>query len=240
MKKLAATATVAALSFMATSAQADWSGFYVTGHVDAGWGKADWAGFDGAEGGGEGSIEARSLPAPTGYANTTLFGDSDRDSGWGGGVGLGYNFQFDSIVLGAVVDWTWLDIGDSRNFTGCCGPNSVSSDISNVGTVRGVFGVAAGRVMPYVTAGWAWGDVNHTFRSSAGNGHRIDLGSDDGWTAGGGINVAIAENTALSLEVLYVDFGENSGYSSDTFPSEAAAAVESHATIARLGIIIRL
>jgi outer membrane immunogenic protein len=242
MHKLAATATVAALSLVSTAAgAADWSGFYVTGHVDAAWGKADWAGFDGAEGGGEGAVEAARLPAPVGYLNTTLFHDDEKDTGWGGGVGFGYNFQFDNVVLGAVVDWTWLDVGDSRSFTGCCGTNHASSDLSNIGTLRGILGVAMeDKVMPYVTAGWAWGDVNHQFRSAAGFGHRINLDASDGWTAGGGINVAIGENTALNLEVLYVDFGDASGHRSDTWPSEAAASVESHATIARIGVIFRL
>jgi outer membrane immunogenic protein len=240
MHKLAASATVAALTLMSSAASADWSGFYVAGHVDAGWGKADWAGFDGAEGGGEGSVAAASLPAPVGYANTTLFSGDEKDSGWGAGVGIGYNFQFDNIVLGAVLDWTWVDIGDSRTFAGCCGPDRISSDISNVGTLRAVLGIAMENVMPYVTGGWAWGDVNHTFRSSAGNGHSLNLDSSDGWTLGGGINVAIAENTALNLEVLYVDFGESSRHRSDSFPSEAAARVESHATIARIGVLFRL
>jgi outer membrane immunogenic protein len=103
-----------------------------------------------------------------------------------------------------------------------------------------VLGIAMERVMPYVTGGWAWGDVNHQFRSSAGNGHRINLDASDGWTLGGGINVAIGENTALNLEVLYVDFGESSRHRSDSFPSEAAASVESHATIARIGVLFRL
>ena len=241
MNKLAATATVAALTLMSTAATAaNWSGFYVAGHVDAGWGKADWNGFDGAEGGGEGSVEAAKLPAPVGYANTAFFSGDEKDTGWGAGVGLGYNFQFDNIVLGGIVDWTWVDIGDSRTFAGCCGPDRISSDISNIGTVRAVFGIAMERVMPYVTGGWAWGDVNHEFRSSAGNGHRLNLDASDGWTLGGGINFAIGDNTALNLEVLYVDFGESSRHRSDGFPSEAAAAVESHATIARVGLLIRL
>jgi outer membrane immunogenic protein len=118
--------------------------------------------------------------------------------------------------------------------------NRISSEISNVGTLRGVVGIAMERVMPYVTGGWAWGDVNHNFRSVAGNGHNINLGSDDGWVFGGGLNVAIGENTALNFEVLYVDFGEASGHRSDTFPSEAAARVESHATIARIGVLFRI
>jgi outer membrane immunogenic protein len=242
MHKLAATATVAALSLVTTAASAaDWSGFYVTGHVDAGWGKADWAGFDGAEGGGEGSVESARLPTPVGYANTTFFADDDKDNGWGAGVGIGYNFQFDNVIVGAVVDWTWLDVGESRAFTGCCGTDRISSELSNIGTVRGVLGFAMeDRVMPYVTAGWAWADVNHQFRSAAGNGHRISLDASDGWTAGGGINVAIGANTALNLEVLWVDFGDASGHHSDGFPSEAAAAVESDATIARIGVIFRL
>lgn len=251
MHKLAATATVAALTLVSVGARAaDWSGFYVAGHVDAGWGKADWSGFDGAEGGGEGSVSEARLPAPIGYPNTDFFSADEKDTGWGGGVGIGYNFQFDNIVLGAVVDWTWLDVGDSKTFAGCCSigsgtssvgdTNRLSSDISNIGTARAVLGVAMETVMPYITGGWAWGDVNHEFRSVAGNGHRINMDASDGWTFGGGINVAIGPNTALNVEVLYVDFGEASGYRADTFPSEAAAAVDSRATIARIGVMFRL
>ncbi len=242
MQKFALTATAAALSLAtsAASAAGDWSGFYATGHFDVGWGSADWSGFDGAEGGGEGaSIAAKSLPDPVGFLNTTFFKGDGDDTGWGAGVGLGYNFQFDNVVLGGIVDWTWLDVGDSKRFDGCCGVDRISSDISDIGTFRGVLGFAGERVMPYVTGGWAWGDVSHQFRSVAGNGHRINLDSSDGWTAGGGINFMVGERTAVNVEVLYVDLGENSGHHSDTFPSEAAASVDSHATIARAGIVFR-
>ncbi len=242
MHKFALTATAAALSLASSAAMAgaDWSGFYVTGHVDVGWGSADWNGFDGAEGGEGASLAAQSsLPAPVGYANTTFFKSNGDDTGWGAGIGLGYNFQTDNVVIGGIVDWTWLDVGDSRRFAGCCGTDRISSDLSDIGTLRGVLGFAGDRVMPYITGGWAWGDINHTFRSVAGGGHRINLDSSDGWTAGGGLNFMVGERTALNVEVLYVDFGDASGHRSDTFPSEAAATVDSHATIARLGIVFK-
>lgn len=243
MHKFALGATAAALSLAASAAHAagDWSGFYATGHVDVGWGSADWAGFDGAEGGEGATSAAARLPAPIGFLNTTHFKGDESDTGWGAGIGLGYNFQFDNsnVVLGGIVDWTWLDVGKSRTFEGCCGTDRISSDVSDIGTVRGILGFAGDRVMPYVTGGWAWGDINHQFRSVAGNGHRINLDASDGWTAGGGINVAIGARTALNLEVLYVDFSDSSGHRTDTFPSEAAATVSSHATIARLGVMFR-
>ncbi len=179
------------------------------------------------------------MPTPVGYDNTTFFSGDDKDNGWGGGVGLGYNFQFDNVVLGGILDWTWLDVGKTRHFTGCCGPDSVTSDLSSVGTLRAVLGFAGERFMPYVTAGWAWGDANHTFNSSAGNGHRISLDSSDGWAWGGGLNFMVGERTAINVELLYVDLGDDAGHHADDWPSEAAARVKSHATIGRVGVVFR-
>lgn len=231
MHKLVASATVAALSLVssAAGAEGDWSGFHVDGHLDAGWLTSHWSGFDGAEGGGEGALAAQ-------FLNTVTFHADNHDTGWGGGVGVGYNFQTDNLVLGVIGDWTWLNASDTQTFAGPVGPDTVSTHINSVGTLRGVVGFAMDNVMPYATGGWAWGNVNRRFVSADGLSANLDASS--GWTAGGGLNIALGPQTAINLEVLYVNFGSASKTVS-TLTTEAKVNVSTHMTIARVGVDFR-
>ncbi len=252
MHKFAFTASVAALSLAASAAHAtgDWAGFHVDGHVDVGWMTSNWHGFDGAEG--------FFPPPPSGVTalaepsfideEVVRFHVKNEDTGWGGGVGLGYNWQFDNVVLGAIVDWTWLHASDSKTFEGAEGGSvRLSTDINSVGTLRAILGFAGDKVMPYVTAGWAWGDVNRHLRSIHpppwDDGISFALDADGGWTAGGGVSFAVGPNTNINAEVLYIDFGSDSKHvvhpHTDGLGIEDAARVTTHMTLARLGVQFR-
>ena len=247
MQKFAVTASVAVLGLATTGlsstsalAGGDWSGFHVDGHVDAGWMRSNWSGFDGAEGFGSGSAVSRTAEPSLSNEDVVRFRAHNRDTGWGGGVGIGYNWQFDNVVLGAIADWTWLDASDSKSFEGAEGGTvTVSTDVHSVGTVRGILGFAGDRVMPYVTAGWAWGSVDRKFRADHedfwGDSIRFNLDANDGWTAGGGIAFRVGENTSINAEVLYVDFGSDSKHVVHTH-IEDFAKVTTHMTLARIGL----
>ena len=69
-------------------------------------------------------------------------------------------------------------------------------------TVRGRLGYAAGRFMPYVTGGAAFGNIKTNIAG---------IGTADqtraGWTAGGGVEAKIAGPWSAKVEYLYVDLG---------------------------------
>jgi outer membrane immunogenic protein len=70
------------------------------------------------------------------------FGDGAFDDGFIVGGQLGVNWQFNSFVLGAEGDGSFVDWGDT----------------DAVGTVRLRGGIALDRFLPYVTGGAAFGD----------------------------------------------------------------------------------
>ncbi len=66
-------------------------------------------------------------------------------------------------------------------------------------------GYAAGRFMPYLAGGVAFGQVKNSIRL---NDDRWDSSRTlTGWTIGGGVDYAATDNIVLRLEYRYTDFG---------------------------------
>jgi outer membrane immunogenic protein len=107
------------------------------------------------------------------------------------------------VVLGVEGDIDWADINGTTN-TGCTSATFASCKTSDdwLGTIRGRLGYAAGRFMPYITGGAAFGDIKASGPGLAG----VD-NTNVGWTAGGGIEFAIAGHWTAKAEYLYVDLG---------------------------------
>src|SRR5262249_31751623 len=70
------------------------------------------------------------------------------------------------------------------------------------GTVRGRAGYAFGRVMPYVTGGLAFGDIEANVTALPGVSD-----TNVGWTIGGGVEGSIFANWTGKIEYLYADLG---------------------------------
>lgn len=114
--------------------------------------------------------------------------------GWFAGGQVGYNYQFgNNIVAGIEADLMGGDIGASAG--------GLSSTLDTFGTVRGRLGYAFGRVLPYVTGGFAWGNNSIDYLGlSQSNTHT-------GWTAGAGIEYALTDHWTAKTEYLYTDLG---------------------------------
>ena len=80
----------------------------------------------------------------------------------------------------------------------------IGCEIKNnwLGTARGRIGYAWDRVMPYVTGGAAFGDIEANQLGLAGV-HDTKVG----WTVGGGVEAALAGNWTAKVEYLHVDLG---------------------------------
>ena len=124
-------------------------------------------------------------------------GSFDTSGGLVGGT-LGYNYQMGQAVFGIEgdIDASWIK-GDTA-----CGGLSCEVKNSWLGTVRGRLGYAAGRFMPYVTGGAAFGDIK-TSISGLGSANETKTG----WTVGGGVEAALSGPWSAKLEYLYVDLG---------------------------------
>ena len=135
-----------------------------------------------------------------GRSSWTTTNGFDTSGGFVGGT-IGYNYQADQAVFGIEGDIDWADINGSVSAVGCPSTSCKTSD-DWLSTVRGRLGYAADRFMPYVTGGLAVGDIKASLPGlSGGNATNV------GWTAGGGIEFAIAGHWTAKAEYLYVDLG---------------------------------
>ena len=151
-----------------------WTGLYVGAFGGGAWGRSEYSGA-----------------LATGTFDT---------SGWLAGGTIGYNYQIGHTVLGVEGDAAWTNIDGSA----ACGALTCTTSNDWLATVRGRLGYAAGRFMPYVTGGAAFGNIK---TSVTGLG-----GSDEtkvGWTVGGGLEASIAGPWSAKVEYLYVDLGSS-------------------------------
>jgi len=121
-----------------------------------------------------------------------------RGSGALAGLTYGYNFQSGAMVFGIEGDIDWSDISGST----ACGAGTCSFRNRWLGTLRGRIGPGFDRVLPYVTGGLAYGGV----RASNSLFTTADT-TAIGWTAGAGVEFALANAWTAKIEYLYVDLG---------------------------------
>jgi outer membrane immunogenic protein len=150
------------------------------------------------------------------------FSGSNGSDGWLLGGTLGYNFQSGGpLVWGLEGDLAWTNID---------GSNALSQTSNNwLSTVRGRLGYAmgpTGTVMPYVTGGVAFGDIEN---SVTGFGSARDTKA--GWTPGGGIEAALSGPWTAKVEYLYVDLGNG--------PTVGGVSSDFHTNIVRAGLNYR-
>jgi outer membrane immunogenic protein len=184
-----------------------WTGFYLGGHVGAGWG-TDEASVNSVPGGALGPVIA-GLP----LAQTSR-------SGFLGGGQAGYNWQTGWFVFGVQGDIAGMDV---KGTAPCLGVVSCTSKSNWLGTVTGrIGGVVADRTLVYAKGGAAWMHTDDTlsvpgvFSSSGSN-------TAFGWVLGLGAEYAFDHNWSAFIEYDYIDF-DKKGYSWDLSPIVGAPA----------------
>ena len=174
----------------------NWSGFYAGINGGGGWGGSEFS-------------------AP--FAS----GSFDTSGGLVGGT-LGYNWQVNQIVFGLEGDIDWSNIRGSAG----CGGTTCETRNDWLSTVRGRFGYAFDRFLPYVTGGAAFGNVK-TDIAGIGSSNNTKTG----WTVGGGVEYGLGGPWSIKAEYLYVDLG-----SSD---SVLGSSADFHTNIVRAGLNYR-
>lgn len=186
---------------------ADWTGFYIGAH--AGYGSSD-TGVDLSH--STGAIFYNDPFVP----DQGSLGSAD---GFIGGLQIGADRQFGSVVAGIEVDISWADMEADGTFTTPLGSQwKITSNIDTLGTARGRFGILLNPAfLVYGTAGVAWGlvDVRQATTFVDPQGAFLDDGgrtSTDaahvGYTVGGGLEWAMSRNWSLKAEYLYIDLGD--------------------------------
>jgi outer membrane immunogenic protein len=103
-------------------------------------------------------------------------------------------------------DGDWTDLRGTASLANC-GLAFCRTRNDFLSTARARLGFAADRWLPYVTGGLAVGNIRAAVPGFPG----IDQ-TNAGWTAGGGLEFALAGNWTAKAEYLHVDLG-NAGCS---------------------------
>ena len=175
----------------------NWSGIYIGINGGWGWGNAKWT------------------ATPTGFATVT--GTNNDNGGVVGGT-LGANYQMGAVVFGIEGDWDYSGVSTGVSSTICGVGLACETGNHWLSTIRGRLGYAWDRVLFYGTAGGAFASVVTTF-----NGVNTTH-TQDGWTAGLGLEYAFLDNWTAKVEYLYTDLG-SSGGTCTTGPCAAGGAV---------------
>ena len=189
-------------------------------------------------------------PRGGGFAES-LFQTTDQhdESSGGGGFHGGYNWQHGGWVFGFEIDMTATDLQRSDevfDFIQLPGGNSdehvFATAISSktaldwYGTGRVRIGHTLGqRILVFGTAGGALGltevdAVTGITENTRFGGDFTDQFTDNnrevrgGWTAGGGIDICLAQHWILNFTYLYVDLGNQSAGTDITFTSDEVDA----------------
>ena len=206
-----------------------WTGFYIGGHVGAGWGTTETSLTSLTGGGG---------PLIGGIALT----QNDR-SGFLGGGQVGYNYQAGWAVFGIQGDIAGLRISGT---TPCLTVGvSCTAKSDWLASVTGrIGGVLADHALVYVKGGAAWMNTSHSFAIPAGLGPTAFSVSSDstasGWLLGFGTEYAFTPNWSAFIEYDYIDFDKaNIALNLTPLVGTAAIAnvdVKNKLSIAKIGV----
>ncbi|MDQ0394619.1 outer membrane protein [Labrys monachus] len=167
-----------------------WTGFYVG--LNAGYGV------------GSSKLTA-GVPVPVPPPFTTSVGDWSSN-GAVGGAQAGYNYQFNSFVVGAEIDGDFSGISGDLNLLNAV---RVKTDSRWLASARLRAGFAVDRALFYVTGGIAGGEVKNSVNVVFAPQGLSQSKTEWGWTAGLGIEYAITDNWSARLEYRHVDLGDS-------------------------------
>jgi outer membrane immunogenic protein len=169
-----------------------WSGFYIGGHVGAGWG----------------TIESEiPLDPPFGVFPVS----SHTVNGFLGGGQAGFNWQVNPwLVFGVEGQFSWSNLeGSSPCFV--FNVFKCTTEVNWLATLAGRVGYSFGHTMLYVKGGVAWADSDYLLDLSIIPGVFTASASETrtGVMLGAGIEHAFLPNWSVKLEYNYLDFDQD-------------------------------
>jgi high affinity Mn2+ porin len=182
----------------------DWTGVYVGGTIGVATGHSNW------------TVNALSGASPPASGSFSLYRSPNgftEGGSWQEGVQAGYNYMFNNrLVVGiegeanfpAFPDPAGLATGGISNFNSVelGGASSFSETMLWAGSLRGRIGFAPGHWLFYATGGFAWTYNMQTLTAADGS-QETPYVWRLGWTAGAGVEVAIAPSWTFRAEYLW-------------------------------------
>jgi outer membrane immunogenic protein len=159
----------------------NWSGFYIGGHLGGGFANSAWS-------------------DPFTGANNTF-----NSLGFLGGGQLGFNAQWNALVLGLEGDFTWTGAGLKGHGTDSIG-NSINTTVNWTSTVTGRIGAAFDSLLIYGKGGLALAQDQSSLTDLGGSTSSTTF-LRTGWTVGGGLEYALSNHWSARIEYDYLSFG---------------------------------
>lgn len=219
MRKL--LGTVAAVLFSASGSLAQDPSVAPGAQAGSTAGVHDWQGaYFGLHAGG--SI-AGDVSATISVNSGSITGD-DRATGFLGGIQAGYNYQLDHLLFGIEGDFSLVNItasgAESGSLSGGATTARVGADIDWFATIRGRIGYVHDRILFYGTGGVAFNSLEGSLSYSSNelvpaNASGRKFYYNVGWVIGAGIEGAIHDKWTLKTEYMYIDFMDQTDYSSN-------------------------
>jgi outer membrane immunogenic protein len=139
---------------------------------------------------------------------------------------LGYNIQWDDLVLGIDGGYTRpSSLATTSEGTSLGQTASSSMKLVDYATLRARAGYAFGQFLPYAFVGGAIARMNYSTTLNSTLIANRDNAINGGFTAGLGMDVAILPNVFLRGEWEYIAFGQVSGVRVETNSARAGLAV---------------
>ncbi len=171
----------------------------------------NWSGFYLGINGGYGFANGERTVTLSGneFIDGTVTESGGHLNGFLGGGQIGANWQWDAVVLG--IEGDFQGTAQSNTESVGCGFDCVLTEDIKIpwfATARARAGLAIDRVLVYGTGGVAVMDVSDTLTAAGGGVTTtlLDLSTTKvGWTAGAGVEVALAQNWTARVEYLFMD-----------------------------------
>lgn len=132
------------------------------------------------------------------------------------GARAGYDVQFGSFLVGALVEVSRLDVDDNVTaFSTTPASYVLKRKLEYQGALRGRAGfVAADKTLIYGTGGVSRGRIQHGFFStnSTNSFPRAAKHWQNGWQAGGGIEHRFFPNLTMGVEYIYTRYKDDDGF----------------------------
>ncbi len=173
--------------------------------------------------------------------NPSTTGNFDVSGGLVGAT-IGYNVQFNQIVLGAEADFDWANVRGSHACPNNGTPTGFecSTQSDYLGTVRGRFGYAIDNLLLYGTAGVAFGNIKQRFSPPFPPAPAVSYSgaSSDriGPVVGAGIEYALSSNWSVKAEYLYTSLNTFTCGIQCTGVAGEVAKIKLDQNIVRLGV----
>lgn len=140
-------------------------------------------------------------------SNNAASGCDQDDRGVEGSIRAGYDWQFGSIVVGGVAEWSVLSHKDTvTSFSTTPASYVFGRELNDMAALRARVGFAAGPALYYLTGGAAYARIDNTFRTTnTANSFTVTEDEDDadGYQLGGGVEWKLAPNLSVTGEYIY-------------------------------------